>query len=280
MKNNVIEEVAIETIELKLLLDGIYMKYGFDFRGYSRAHIERRVKHRMEIEGIDSISRLQEKVLRDEVFFQHFIADFSINVTEMFRDPSFYKAIRQELCPILRTYPFIKIWHAGCSSGEEVYSLAIVLKEEGLLNKAQLYATDFNNDILKKAKKGIYPIENIKLYTKNYQQSGGTESLSNYYVADNNNVLIDPSLKEKIVFSEHNLVTDGAFGEMNLILCRNVLIYFDKELQNRVWRLFKDSLVPSGFIGLGSRECLVAIDIKDCFHPFVEKEKIYRLKLD
>lgn len=280
MKNNEKELIEIEDIETQLLLDAIFLKYGLDFRGYSRAHIKRRVMHRIEKDGFNSISELQGKVLRNVGYFETFLLDFSINVTEMFRDPSFYRALRNEVIPILKTYPFIKIWHAGCSSGEEVYSMAILLKEEGLYDKAQIYATDFNNDILKSAKKGIYNLDAVKLFTQNYQQAGGKESFSNYYVADNKNVLIDPSLKERIVFSEHNLVIDGVFGEMNLIICRNVLIYFEKELQNRVFGLFRDSLVPGGILGLGSRESLIGVDIRDSFEPLIEKEKIYRIKMN
>lgn len=279
MKNSEKELIEIEDIEIQLLLDGIFEKYGLDFRDYSRAHIKRRVKHRIEIDGFNSISELQGKILRDREFFENFLLDFSINVTEMYRDPSFYKAIRKEVIPILRTYPFIKIWHAGCSSGEEVYSMAILLKEEGLYEKTQIYATDFNNDILRQAKRGIYRLESVKLFTKNYQQSGGKNNLSNYYIADNENVIVDSLLKERIVFSEHNLVIDGVFGEMNLIICRNVLIYFEKDLQNKVFKLFRNSLVPGGILGLGSRESLIGVDIKDNFEPLVERERIYRLKI-
>lgn len=265
-----------EDIEIQLLLEAIYLKYGYDFRNYSKASIKRRIKYRFAKAGLPNITAMQYKILHDKTFFKTLLLDLSINVTEMFRDPSFYVALREKVLPILRTYPFIKIWHAGCSSGEEVYSTAIILKEEGLLDKALIYATDINEVVLKKAKEGIYPIDQIKEYTTNYQKSGGHESFSDYYTAKYDAAIMDKSLKKHIVFSQHNLATDSVFGEMNLVMCRNVLIYFDKELQSRVIGLFSDSLVRKGLLCLGSKESIRFSEYADYFKEFVAKEKIYQ----
>lgn len=267
-----------ERIELDLLLEAIYQRYHYDFKDYSRAHLKRRLIYRMRTANLDSISQMQHKILYDRSFFEKLLLDLSINVTEMFRDPTFYLAIRQKVIPRLKKIPFIKIWHAGCSTGEEVYSMAILLKEEELYEKSQIYATDFNTLVLKKAKDAIYPIDLIKEYTVNYQKAGGLNSFAEYYTARYNSVILDPSLKERIVFADHNLVTDGVFGEMNMILCRNVLIYFTKKLQNRVIKLFMDSLAPSGFLCLGSKETLKYSEYFPYFNDHVEKEKIYLLK--
>lgn len=210
----------------------------------------------MNLAGLKSISEMQHEVLHNPEFIHHILSDLSINVTEMFRDPSFYKAVRTEVIPLLKTYPFIKVWHAGCSSGEEVYSMAILLKEEGIYDRTQIYATDFNQKILKVARDGIYPVTQIKEYTYNYQKSGGTESFSNYYHAGYNSVIIENHLKKNIVFADHNLVTDSVFAEVNLIICRNVLIYFNRELQDKVIHLFSESLTPGGILCIGSRESI------------------------
>ena len=202
--------------------------------------------------------------------------DFSINVTEMFRDPSCYLNIRKSVIPVLRTYPFIKIWHAGCATGEEVYSMAILLKEEGMYDRAQIYATDFNEAVVQKAKAGIFQIDRIKTYTSNYQKAGGTESFADYYTADYDSVIMDQALKKNIVFAHHNLVTDSVFGEMNLIMCRNVLIYFDRNLQNHVFKLFLDSLCYGGFICVGSKESIRFSKYSDSFEDAVRDEKIYK----
>lgn len=272
------EKIESEDIEISLLLQGIYLKYGYDFRNYSNAHMKRRILRAMSKAGLNSISEMQYKVLYDKDFFKILLADFSINVTEMFRDPTFYKAFRESVVPILKTYPFIRIWHAGCSTGEEVYSMAILLKEEGLYERTQIYATDFNNTVLQKAKDGIYAIDNIKEYTYNYQQSGGTASFADYYTAQYDSVIIDQSLKKKITFAEHNLVTDGVFGEMHVVVCRNVLIYFNRELQNNVINLFYDSLNNGCFLCLGSKESVKFSNSSDNFELFSENEKIYRKK--
>lgn len=269
-------ELENEEIEICLLLEAIRQKYGYDFTGYSKAHIKRRVKHRQIVMGLDSIADMIKPVLRNRVFFEEILKDFSINVTEMFRDPCFYKAFRSEVVPILKTYPFIKIWHAGCSTGEEVYSMAILLKEEGLLERTQLYATDFNSKVLEVAKEGIYSFEEMKEYTLSYQQAGGLASFSDYYVAKYDSAILNQALKKRIIFAEHNLVTDGVFGEMHVIVCRNVLIYFESQLQSKVVRLFHDSLVNGGFLCLGSKETLKYTDSIEGFSALMEEQKIYR----
>ncbi|WP_406792355.1 CheR family methyltransferase [Candidatus Clostridium eludens] len=277
-KDKLEEKIENEEIELYLLLEAVNMKYGYDFRNYSRAHIKRRVLHRMSMLEIDSIAEMQHRILYDRELFNNLLSDFSINVTEMFRDPSFYKAFREKVVPVLKTYPYIRIWHAGCSTGEEVYSMAILLKEEGLYDKAQIYATDFKRAVLEKAKDGIYQINDTKEYTYNYQQAGGKSSFSDYYIAQYGSVAFEPSLKKKITFAEHNLVTDGVFGEMHVVVCRNVLIYFNKELQNRVINLFSDSIPNGCFLCLGSKESMQFSTSADRFEEFVSSEKIYRKK--
>ena len=272
------ENIENEDIELLLLLEAIFLKYGYDFRNYSSAHMKRRVLRRMTVSGLNNITELQYKILRDKDFFKVILADFSINVTEMFRDPSFYKAFRRDVIPVLKTYPFIKIWHAGCSTGEEVYSMAILLKEEGLYNRTQIYATDFNELVLQTAKDGIYPIDAIKEYTHNYQLAGGHASFADYYIAKYDSVIMNESLKKKIIFADHNLVTDSVFGEMHVIVCRNVLIYFNKNLQDRAIKLFYDSLNNGCFLCLGSKESLKFSKSAEKFAPFVESEKIFQRK--
>ena len=272
------EKIESEDIEITLLLQGLYLKYGYDFRNYSNAHMKRRILRRMSMEGLNNISEIQHKLLYDKDFFKTLLSDFSINFTEMFRDPTFYKAFRKSVIPILKTYPFVRIWHAGCSTGEEVYSMAILLKEEGLYEKVQIYATDFNTMVLQKAKEGIYAIDNIKDYTRNYQQAGGIASFADYYTAKDDSVIIDQSLKKKITFAEHNLVTDGVFGEMHVIICRNVFIYFNRELQNTVIKLFCDSLSNGCFLCLGSKENVKFSSRSDNFEVFNDSEKIYRKK--
>ncbi len=270
------EESESLNLEIKLFLEALFQKYGYDFRHYSPAHVRRRLLHRMRLERMPHISEMIHRVLNDLGFLQTILSDLSINVTEMFRDPEFYKAIREEVIPILRTYPFFKIWHAGCSTGEEVYSMAILLKEEGLLEKAQIYATDFNPKVLKIAKEGIYSIDKIKEYTLNYQKAGGKESFSNYYNSDYNMVILDKALRKNIVFAEHNLVTDSVFAEVNMIFCRNVLIYFIRELQERVIRLFLESLTPGGILALGTKENLTISSYAKYFHIINSTQKIYK----
>lgn len=268
--------ISNEDIEIKLLLEAVYLKYGYDFRDYSEATLKRRILHRFSLEQFGSISEMQHRLLVDVSFFERLILDLSINVTEMFRDASFYQTLRKEVVPFLRTYPFLKIWHAGCSTGEEVYSMAILLKEEGLYQQSQIYATDFNQVVIKKAKDGIFPLERLKQYTVNYQKAGCTRSFADYYTADYQFAVIDRSLKQNVIFADHNLVTDGVFGEMNLILCRNVLIYFNQKLQDRVLGLFYDSLCNGGFLCLGSQENVRFSKFSDHFEGVVNREKIYR----
>lgn len=265
-----------EDIELALFIEAIKQKYGYDFKEYSRAHIKRRVKSRLLKSGISNISELTHKVIYDERFFKEVLLDFSINVTEMFRDPDFFKSVRKIVFPVLESYPMVKIWHAGCSSGEEVYSMAIMLKEYGIYDRCQIYATDFNEKILKKAKDGIYSLELMKEYTKNYIAVGGEKSFSDYYIAKYDSVIFESDLKKNITFAEHNLVTDGEFGEMNLIICRNVMIYFDKALQNKVNTLFSKSLLKGGYLCLGTKETLKYFEGYDQFTEIGEDSKIYR----
>ncbi|MCK5522530.1 MAG: protein-glutamate O-methyltransferase CheR [Thiomargarita sp.] len=269
-------DIETQNIELQLLLQAIYLKYGYDFRNYSKASLKRRINHRLIKEGLENLSAMQHKLLYDVHFFDRLLLDMSINVTEMFRDPNFYLALRKYVIPKLKQHSFLKIWHAGCSSGEEAYSMAIILKEEGLYDNTQIYATDMNEVILKQAKEGIFKINKLKQYTANYQKSGGLESFSNYYVAHYDHVVMDKSLKKNILFSDHNLAIDGVFGEMNLILCRNVLIYFNSELQNRVLELFFDSLGKDSFLCLGSKESIYFSKTSNAFKEVVKEEKIYR----
>lgn len=265
-------------LEIKLLLEAIYQKYHYDFRQYSEAHIRRRVMNRMIMSGLQDVSQMQSKVLSDESFASKLLQDLSITVTEMFRDPGFYKSLRENVVPILKTYPFIKVWHAGCATGEEAYSMAIILLEEGLYNRTTIYATDFNQQALNKAKDGIFSTAMMKEYTTNYQLSGGKESFSNYYTSSYDNVIMDQSLKKNIVWANHNLVTDSVFAEVNLVLCRNVLIYFDKDLQNKVQTLFYNSLINGGILCLGSKESLRFTDLYANYSDLDTKQRIFKKK--
>lgn len=280
MKLTPAEKDDITNIEITLFLEALLQRFGYDFRNYSLAHIKRRLIHRMNLNGMRSISEMQHHLLHNPEFIHQILSDLSINVTEMFRDPGFYRAVRNEVIPVLKTYPFIKIWHAGCSSGEEVYSMAILLTEEGLYNRSQIYATDFNQKILKTAKDGIYPVNLIKDYTHNYQKSGGKEAFSNYYHADYNSVIMEDFLRKNIVFADHNLVTDSVFAEMNLVLCRNVLIYFNRELQSKVLHLFTESLAPGGILCLGSRETIQYSGSSGLYNVLNDQERIYQKKYE
>lgn len=280
-ENNIspaIDSVQTETkdIELDLLLQAVYMKYGYDFRNYSRAHLKRRINQRLKLSSMETISELQNKVLWDKSFYSVFLQDLSINVTEMFRDPEFYAAFRQKVIPDLQTYAHIKVWHAGCSSGEEVYSLAIILKEENLLERTRIYATDFNKNVLETARKGIYSKKEVEQYERNYAEAGGTGKLSDYYTSKYGSVLFDRSLSKNIVFADHNLVTDGVFAEINLVFCRNVLIYFNKTLQEKVLKLFSDSLTKRGFLCLGTKESLKFTGHENNYAIVDKKMKIYK----
>jgi len=272
------KSINISELEISLLLEAIYQKYGYDFRQYSKAHILRRIRNRMAMSGLEDVSQIQSKVLKDETFAHDLLQDLSITVTEMFRDKDFYKSLRENVIPILKTYPFIKIWHAGCATGEEAYSMAIILQEEGLYDRATIYATDFNQHALNKAKEGIFSNALIKEYTLNYQLSGGKESFSGYYTSNYGNIIMNQSLKKNIVWANHNLVTDSVFAEVHLILCRNVLIYFDVDLQNKVQALFYESLINGGILCLGSKESLRFTDFYEKYRELDKKQRIFKKK--
>jgi len=266
----------LEDIEVALVLDAIHKRYGHDFRNYSRVSVKRRLRSALAKTKYSKISEMIYPLLHDELFFETLLYDLSITVTEMFRDPEFFKALREQVIPLLKTHPFIRIWHAGCATGEEVYSLAILLKEEGFYERATIFATDFNDVALARAKEGIYPIDRMKDYTANYQRSGGTGSFSQYYTTGYDSAILEPSLGKNIAFANHNLVTDGIFSEVHLILCRNVLIYFNKALQNRVLKLFRDSLAHGGVLALGSKEGLHFSEVNDDFKSLSPRWKIFK----
>ena len=268
----------IEHLELELLVEAIYKRYGYDFRKYAGASFKRRVKNHLAKTNEESITALASTILRDEARFQELLFDISVTVTEMFRDPWFFSALREKVFPFLKTFPFVNIWVAGCATGEEVYSLAILLNEEQLYERCQIYATDFNNKALEKARSRIFPLKDIKKYHRNYLQAGGKNSLTDYCLAQYDAAIFDPSLLEKVTFANHNLSTDSVFGEMNLILCRNVLIYFNSSLQNRVLRLFGNSLRHNGFLCLGSSETIEFSDIRLHFVNIAQNERIYQYK--
>ena len=265
----------IEDIELETFINDVYEYYGFDLGGYSRASLKRRVSRIMNPDGFSSFYDFLSKVKYDADYYKRAIDELTVNVTEMFRDPSFYKVLRNEILPLLATKPFIRIWHAGCSSGEEVYSMAILLQEAGLLHKSILYATDINTKVLESAKKGIFPLRMMKDYSENYRDSGGQEDFSNYYIANYGNVKFSEDLIKKMVFSQHNLVSDTSFNEFDMIFCRNVLIYFDNELQTRVINLFDQSLAVLGFLALGTKET-IKYSIAEGKYKQVKKEKLWR----
>lgn len=245
---------TVEDIEVGLLLEGVYRQYGYDFRDYAMSSVRRRLRHLVREEGLTTVSGLQEKVLHDPRCLQRFVLALSVNVTSMFRDPAFYKALRERVVPLLRTYPKVRIWHAGCSTGEEAYSFAIVLEEEGLYDRCHIYATDMNEPVLKRAAAGEVPLRGMRENTANYIRSGGRRAFASFYTAVGDRAVLHPSLRRNIVFAQHNLVTDGSFNEFNVVFCRNVLIYFNRDLQARVHRLFYQSLVRFGFLALGSKE--------------------------
>ncbi|MBW3507035.1 protein-glutamate O-methyltransferase CheR [Pseudomonas sp. NKUCC02_KPG] len=263
-------------IELRLLIEAIYLKYSYDFRDYSGASIKRRVNHALRQFDCGTISALQERILHDPTAFMQLLQFLTIPVSEMFRDPEHFLAIRQEVVPILKTYPSLKIWIAGCSTGEEVYSMAILLREEGLLDRTIIYATDINPRSLEKAKQGIFSLDNIRTYTHNYQKAGGQRSFADYYTAAYDYAIFDKTLRENVTFADHSLATDSVFSETNLISCRNVLIYFNKNLQNRAFGLFEESLCHRGFLMLGSKETLDFSDYSKQFSPVLKQERIYR----
>ena len=266
----------LEEIELALLLEGVFRKYGFDFREYAAASLRRRVWRRVHAEGLTTISELQARLLHDPACMERLLLDLSINVTAMFRDPSFYSSFRSKVVPQLRTYPFTRIWVAGCSTGEEVYSLAILLREEGLYDRTRIYATDINESVLDSARTGVFPLEKMREYTQNYIKAGGTQAFSEYYVAKYDGAQFQRSLIDNVVFAQHNLVSDRSFNEFNVIVCRNVMIYFDRVLQDRVHDLFYESLVTFGVLGLGHKESVRFSPHADEFEELDPVEKLYR----
>ncbi|MBE8723067.1 CheR family methyltransferase [Sphingobacterium pedocola] len=265
----------IKDEELEILLTDVSSLYGYDFTQYSRASLKRRLNRICVIDKFTSFAELRYNLIHHPEYLQRFIEEITVNVTEMFRDPSFYKALREKVFPKLGTYPFIRIWLAGCATGEEAYSIAILLKEANLYNRSLIYATDINPGVLEKARKGIFPISQMKQYSENYILSGGAADFSQYYTANYDMVKFDTDLKEKMIFSTHNLVSDSSFNEFQLIICRNVLIYFEKELQNKVFKLFNDSLDNFGFLALGAKETIRFSNLENHYKQVVT-EKIWK----
>lgn len=266
----------LEDVEIGLLLEGVYRVHGFDFRDYSRASIKRRILDLMSEEKVDTVSAFQDKILHDPACLDRFLLGLSVHATAMFRDPSFYLTFRRRVVPLLRTYPTVQIWIAGCSSGEEVYSLAILLQEEQLYPKCRIYATDISQTVLRKARDGIFPLAAMRDYTTNYHQAGGVHEFSDYYTAQYGNVIFSSALRNNVIFSEHNLVTDGSFNEFQVILCRNVMIYFNKDLQARVHKLLYDSLSMFGVFGLGNKENLKFTPRAGSYEHLNDTDKLYR----
>lgn len=267
---------GVEDLEIQLLLEALHHRYHYDFRDYARASIKRRLIQARDRLGFGSFSALQDALLHDPATLPQLMGYLTVQVSEMFRDPSYFRAIREQVVPHLRTYPSLKVWVAGCSNGEELYSLAILFREEGLAARTLFYATDINPDALRAAEAGVYPLEVIRKFTENHQKSGARTSLSDYYTADYGRAIFDKSLREQVVFSDHSLVTDAVFAEMHLISCRNVLIYFDRKLQDRALGLFKDSLARKGFLGLGSKESLRFSSQAAAFSEFDGANRIYQ----
>jgi chemotaxis protein methyltransferase CheR len=266
----------VEDIEIQLLLEALYRRYHYDFRHYARASIKRRLRQARQQLGFASFSALQDSLLRDAAMLPRLLDYLTVQVSEMFRDPSYYRAIREKVVPHLRTYPSLKVWIAGCSGGEELYSFVILFREEGLEERTLFYATDINPQALDAASHGVYALDRIRSFTENHQKSGGKSSLSDYYSAAYGRAAFDKSLRSRVVFSDHSLVTDAVFAEVQLISCRNVMIYFDRALQDRALGLFADALPRKGFLGLGSKESLRFSEHAAAFSDFVREEKIYQ----
>jgi chemotaxis protein methyltransferase CheR len=276
-----LEELArasddLERIEVQLLLEAIYQHYGFDFRGYALGSLKRRLWRRAIGEKVETLSALQDRVLHDPAVMERLLLDLSINVTAMFRDPTFFRAFREKVVPVLRTYPFVRIWNAGCSTGEETYSLAILLKEEGLYDRTRIYATDINDRVLEQASAGRFPLEKMREYTENYLRAGGSEEFSSYYTVEGEVASFTDDLCSQVVFAQHNLVSDAPFNEFNVIVCRNVMIYFGKTLQDRVHELFYESLEPFGVVALGHKESIRFTRYEDRYEALDQQEKLYR----
>lgn len=269
-------EEEIENVEIELLLEGMNRLYGFDFRNYVRSSIRRRILNRVRMDNLPSVTALLEKVLHDRAAAGRLFEDFSINVTEMFRDPDFFFTFRKTVVPLLRDLPEIRIWHAGCSTGEEAYSMAILMQEEGLADKTQIFATDMNERILDKARASAFPLMRMQGYTRNYLLAGGTQEFSAYYTTDSEYAYLHPELRGNMMFFQHNLVTDRSFHEFHVIVCRNVLIYFNPTLQAKVHRLFDESLHETGILALGSKESLIYFDQAKDYEPIDSGNKIFR----
>jgi chemotaxis protein methyltransferase CheR len=270
------DELDLEQLEVELLLEGVYRRYGYDFRDYAPASLRRRLRRRMDGEGVTTVSALQDLLLHDRAVMERLLLDLSVNVTAMFRDPSFFVSLRRTVVPLLRTYPFSRIWVAGCSTGEEVYSLAILLDEAGLADRVRIYATDINQAVIERARLGVFPLEKMKEYTQNYIRAGGTRSFSEYYVARYDGARFARSLVDGVVFAQHNLVSDGTFNEFHAIVCRNVVIYFAEPLQIRVHGLFYDSLATFGVLALGQKETIRFSPYANCFEELDSAERLYR----
>ncbi|MDF2836913.1 MAG: methyltransferase, CheR-type [Paenibacillus sp.] len=268
----------LEELEIDLLLEAIYRLRGFDFRSYLRSSLRRRIRHRMNLEGVSTISSLQERILHIDGCLERLLEDFSIKVTEMFRDPAFFLAFRKDVVPLLRKHDRLRVWHAGCATGEEVYSMAILLEEEGLLDRTTIYATDMSRTAIALSKEGRFPLKRMQAYTKNYLQAGGSREFSAYYATDHAYARFLPSLKHHMAFAQHNLATDGSFNEFQVILCRNVLIYFSPELQSRVHGILNGSLAPGGFLALGSKESLISPQRGD-FEELNQDYRIFRKRV-
>jgi chemotaxis protein methyltransferase CheR len=267
---------AVDEVETDLLLEAVHRLRGFDFRDYARASLRRRIANQLHAEEVGRVSALLDRVLHDPQAMDRLLLGLSVTVSAMFRDPGFFRALRATVVPLLRTYPFVRVWQAGCSTGEEVYSLAILLEEEGLMDRCRIYATDMNDTVLDRAREGIYPLDLMKKYTQNYIRSGGTRAFSAYYTAAYDRVILRPSLRDRIVFARHNLVTDGTFNEFNLVLCRNVMIYFNRPLQSRVHRLLHASLATFGILGLGAHETLTVTEMMEYYEEVDAAHRLYR----
>jgi chemotaxis protein methyltransferase CheR len=269
-------EEEIQAIEIRLLLEGVFQVYGYDFRDYAEASLHRRVRHWLAGSGCSGLAEAQARVLREPELFASFLGGATVNVTEMFRDPDVFQCLREQVVPHLKTYPFVKAWVAGCASGEEAYSLAILMEEEGLGERCRIYATDLAPHVLASAEKGIYPLRDLQKFTRNYQRGGGRAEFSDYYTARYDHALLRPALRRRIVFASHNLAVDGDFGEMHLVLCRNVMIYFKRPLKERVLDLFQGCLLPGGFLCLGLKETLHGHRAAPQYDEVAPRLRVYR----
>jgi chemotaxis protein methyltransferase CheR len=266
----------LEDLEIRLLLEAVYQHCGYDFREYARASVTRRIRRRVDEEGLLTVSGLLDRVLHEPTSMERLLADLSISVTSMFRDPTFFSAVRMTVVPLLRTYPFLRVWNAGCATGEETYSLSILLHEEGLAERTLIYATDMNSEVLQRAKSGYFRLERMREYTRQYIRAGGKASFSDYYKVADDEVRFDPRLVQNVVFAQHNLVSDGVFNQFNLIVCRNVMIYFDHNLQTRVHDLLHQSLARSGVLAMGSKESIGLSDHAASYEELDGRERLYR----